>query len=79
MGSHESSVQGFLSSQTTVLRPLQIPAEHVSPAVHAFLSSHGFVFGTLAHPVAGTHESLVQALLSLQSTYAPDLHLPPEQ
>jgi hypothetical protein len=40
-GSHESSVQGLLSSQFGAGPPLQLPPPHTSPVVQAFPSSHG--------------------------------------
>jgi hypothetical protein len=80
-GLHESSVQALLSLQFGVPAPAwQLPPPHASPIVHAFPSSQVFVLFACTHPVAGAQESVVQTLLSLQSSVpAPAWQLPPEQ
>jgi hypothetical protein len=79
-GLHASSVQGLLSSQLGVPAPgWQLPPEHTSPVVQAFPSLHTAVLLAWMQPVAGTHESSVHGLLSLQSSVpAPAWQLPPE-
>jgi hypothetical protein len=77
-GSQESFVHGLLSSQLSGAPPLQVPPPHVSFAVHAFPSSQGDVLSVWTQPVAGSQESSVQGLLSLQSRGAPETQLPPE-
>lgn len=58
--------------------PLQVPAEQASLLVHALLSLHGFVLFVNTHaPDDVLHESLVHALLSLQTFGVPGLHEPP--
>jgi hypothetical protein len=46
----------------------QTPPEHVSFTVQALLSVQGTVLLVKTHPVAGLHVSVVQMLLSLQTT-----------
>jgi hypothetical protein len=75
-----SSVHGLPSSQLSVPVPgLQTPAPQVSPVVQAFPSSQGFVLFVYTHPVAGLQLSVVQTLLSLQTTGAPGWQTPPPQ
>jgi hypothetical protein len=47
--------------------------------VHALPSSHAFVLLENTQPVAGLHESVVQGLLSLQTTAEPAWQVPPPQ
>ena len=47
--------------------------------VQAFPSVHGAVLFEWTHPVAGTHESSVQTLPSLQFGAGPGIQLPPAQ
>jgi hypothetical protein len=75
-GSQVSSVQGLLSLQSTVRLPAHVPFAHVSLAVQAFPSSQAAVLSVWTHPVAGSQESSVQGLLSLQSVAAPPVHVP---
>src|SRR5262249_18941489 len=65
-GLHESSVQGLPSSQLGAAPPTHTPPLQVSLVVHALPSSHGPVLFTCLQPVAGSQESVVQGLLSLQ-------------
>jgi hypothetical protein len=76
-GSQESSVQGLLSLQSGAGPPLQVPPPHVSFVVQAFPSSQGDVLSVWTQPVAGSQESSVQGLLSLQSGAGPPLQEPP--
>jgi len=80
-GAHESVVHGLLSSQFSVPAPAwQLPPEQTSPVVQAFPSLQDAVLFACAQPVAGTHESFVQGLLSSQfSAPAPAWQVPPEQ
>src|SRR5437773_2050807 len=63
-GSHESSVHGFLSSQSGACPPTHSPLAHVSLVVQALPSSHGAWLSTCWHPACGSHESSVQGLPS---------------
>src|SRR5207244_700655 len=65
-GLQESSVHGLPSSQFAGGPPTHLPAAHVSPAVHAFPSSQGAVFGVFTQPVVGLQESFVHTFPSLQ-------------
>jgi hypothetical protein len=64
--SHESSVQGFASSQFGALPPTHEPEEHVSFVVQASPSSQDAVLFECTHPLAGLHESSVQTFPSSQ-------------
>lgn len=65
-GLHESLVHALPSSQETAL-PWQLPPRHRSLSVQAFESVQGVPSAfTTTQPVAGLHESVVQALPSLQ-------------
>ena len=79
-GTQESVVQTLPSLQTRVPVPAwQVPPPHVSPVVQALPSLHDAVLLACAQPVAGTQESSVHGLLSLQfSEPAPGWQLPPE-
>ena len=70
-GSQESSVQRFPSLQSGAGPPTHAPPEHMSAVVHALPSSHGAVLFVWMHPVAGSQESSVQPLPSLQSVGGP--------
>jgi hypothetical protein len=59
--------------------PEQVPPAHTSPVVHRLPSLHAAVLFACAQPEAGTHESLVQGLLSSQFGAAPPTHTPPAQ
>ena len=78
-GTHESSVQTLLSLQFGAEPPTQDPPAQVSAVVQALPSSQEAVLFALTHPVAGTHESSVQTLLSLQFVAEPPTHAPPAQ
>ncbi len=60
--------------QLTVLVPLQTPDWQVSVRVQALPSLHGAVLFVWTHPLAGSHESFVQTLLSLQFSGGPPWH-----
>lgn len=57
--------------------PVQLPLWQVSPVVHALPSLQAVPFATAewVYPVLGLHESVVQALLSLQEIAVP-VHVP---
>jgi hypothetical protein len=64
VGSHESLVQTFLSSQFGAGPPLQTLAEQVSFSVHLFPSSQELLFWEYTHLWSWSHLSSVQGLLS---------------
>ena len=74
---HESFVQTLLSLQLGAGPPTQRPPAHVSAVVQALPSLHDAVLFVLTQPVAGLHESFVQALLSLQLSAGPPTQVPP--
>jgi hypothetical protein len=78
-GTHESFVQTLLSLQFGAGPPTQTPPAQVSAVVHALPSLHEMVLLAFTQPVAGTHESFVQTLLSLQFGAGPPTQTPPEQ
>ena len=71
-----SVVHGLPSSHVTTTEPLHTPPKHTSLELHAFPSSQDTVLNVFAQPVDGAQVSVVQRLLSLQSTAAPGVHLP---
>jgi hypothetical protein len=75
-GLHESVVQGLLSLQGTDPEPTHAPPEQTSVVVQALLSLQGLLLGSLITPMKGSHESVVQGLLSLLCTTAPLLQAP---
>src|SRR5437867_11725034 len=66
---HPSVVQTLLSLQSLaeVSVPAHVPPPQTSPVVHALPSLHEPVLFVCVQPVAATHPSVVQTLLSLQS------------
>jgi hypothetical protein len=74
--SQESSVHGLLSLQFGAGPPLQVPPPHVSFVVQAFPSLHGDVLLVWTQPFAGSQESSVHGLLSLQLGAGPPLQVP---
>jgi hypothetical protein len=76
-GLQESSVHELLSLQLGAGPPLQVPPPHVSFVVQAFPSLQGVELSALTQPVAGSQESSVQGLLSLQLGAGPPLQVPP--
>jgi hypothetical protein len=71
-GTQESVVHGLPSSQLRAVPGRQVPAEHLSPVVHALPSSQVAVFDACTH-TDPLNESVVQGLLSLQSTVQPGI------
>src|SRR6266511_3946482 len=68
---HESIVQTLLSLQTIAV-PAQVPVEQTSFTVQALPSLQGnALYVWIQLPVAGSHVSVVQTLLSLQSVSEP--------
>jgi hypothetical protein len=78
-GPQESFVHTLPSLQLSAGPPAQAPLAHASPAVQAFPSLQGFVLLVKTQPTAAEHESLVQALPSLQDTACPARHAPLKQ
>ena len=72
-----SVVHTLLSLQTSGAPEWQVPPAHVSPEVQAFPSSQAIVLFVYTQPVAGLQLSVVQMLLSLQTTAEPALQVPP--
>jgi hypothetical protein len=80
VGSQESFVQQLLSSQLTGPPGVHTPPPQVPPETHRFpVTPHGAVLLVWTQPEAGSHESSVQTLPSLQTTAAPGLQTPPPQ
>jgi hypothetical protein len=73
----ESVVQLLLSLQFLAV-PVQTPFLHASLTVQALLSLQGRVLGVYTQPVGrtGTHVSVVQGLLSLQTLAGPGTQTP---
>jgi hypothetical protein len=67
----------LLSLQAIAVPTWQVPPPQVSPAVQAFPSSQELVLFVKTQPVAGSHVSVVQGLLSSQATGAPGRQAPP--
>ena len=78
-GSHVSVVHTLPSLQMTADPAWQVPPPQASPVVQASPSSQAFVLFAKTQPEAGLHESVVQLLLSLQTTAEPAWHVPPPQ
>jgi len=77
IGSQESEVEGFPSSQLNAVVPgWQAPPEHVSPTVHALPSLHGSALLANTQPEAGSHESVVHGFPLSQPIVGPGMHLP---
>jgi hypothetical protein len=76
--SQESAVQGLPSSQLTGNPGAQDPDWQVDPAEHELPGPHDVPSPTATdtQPWAGSHESLVQALLSSHPSGAPAVHTP---
>ena len=72
-------VQALLSLQTGATPPTQTPPLQASWVVHTLLSLQGRVLAAVAQPVTASQLSLVQGLLSLQTTGLPLPHTPPPQ
>jgi hypothetical protein len=67
-GLQVSVVQTLLLLQLGGGPPTHWPPLHASPVVQALLSLHGALLLVKTQPVAGLQVSLVQTLLSLQTT-----------
>ena len=78
-GSQLSAVQAFPSSQVSAGPATHTPAEHWSFVVQALPSSHEPATFVCTQPLAGSQESPVQTLPSLQLGAGPPTHVPPEQ
>jgi hypothetical protein len=78
-GLQASVVQTFPSLQVMGWPALQLPPAQTSFAVHALPSLQGRVLFKKEQPLAGTQVSVVQGLLSLQTTAAPGRHAPARQ
>ena len=78
-GTQASVVHGLPSSQLGAAPPTHVPPLHWSFNVQAELSSHAIVLLLCVHPLAGLQLSVVQTLLSSQSSVLPGMQLPPEQ
>ena len=72
-------MHGLLSLQLGAAPPTQDPPAQVSAVVQALPSSQDAVLLALTQPVAGTHESSVQGLLSSQLGAEPPTQDPPAQ
>src|SRR5437016_605505 len=70
---------GAAGGQTGGGPPTQVPPAQVSAVVQASLSSHGELFAVFTQPVAGSQESVVHTLLSLQLRAGPPTQAPPAQ
>jgi hypothetical protein len=81
-GSQASSVHALLSPQLIASLGTQLPSRHRSPDVQALSSEHTSLLFVWMQPVAGSQESSVQGLSSLQSRampeHAPLVHASPE-
>jgi hypothetical protein len=78
-GSQASFVHGLSSLQPTGVPAWHEPASHASFTVQTLPSSHGAELKWKTQPTAGLQSSLVQGLLSSQTTEAPAWHVPPLQ
>src|SRR5439155_810648 len=78
-GLQASSVQGLPSLQFEAGPPAHAPPLQASFVVQALPSLHGLVLFVWTHPEAGSHESSVQGLPSLQLIGGPPTHAPPLQ
>src|SRR5207249_2591999 len=72
-------VQALPSSQVRAGPATHTPAEHWSFVVQALPSSHEPATFVCTQPLAGSQESPVQTLPSLQLGAGPPTHVPPEQ
>ena len=76
LGSQLSAVQGLPSLQVAGLAPVQLPPEQASPVVQALPSSQAKLARVNTQPLAGSQESVVQPLPSLQVLAVPGAQLP---
>ena len=75
-GLQPSVVQALLSLHTRDAPGWQVPPEQLSPTVQASPSEQAFALFVETHPVADSHVSVVQGLLSLQTAAGPARHAP---
>ena len=71
-----SFVQGLPSEHSSLAPGWHAPPAHASPTVHTLPSEHVAVVFACVHPLVGSHESAVHALLSSQFGAAPGTHWP---
>src|SRR5437870_461058 len=77
MALHESIVHALLSLQLSGVPPVQTPAWQISVPLQTSPSGQGVPgAGMFTQPVCGSQPSLVQMLLSLQSSGVPATHAP---
>lgn len=74
--SHWSSVHGLVSSQAFGAPGEHAPSTHLSSSVHLLPSSHAIATALFTQPIALSHESAVQGLLSSQAILLPLQALP---
>src|SRR6267143_1977222 len=81
LGPQESAVQGLLSSQLRVVPGVQAPALQISSPLQTLPSEQEVpsATGLLKQPVVGSQASVVQALLSLQTSGVPGAQRPCSQ
>src|SRR5438552_6788972 len=81
LGPQESAVQGLLSSQLSGVPGVQVPILQVSSPLQTLPSEQEAPSGTgvSLHPEAGSQESVVQALPSLQTSGVPAAQRPCSQ
>jgi hypothetical protein len=75
-GSQESVVHGLPSSQFRGGVPVQVPFRQTPVPLHTSPSPQVAVLLVCRHPAAGSHESSVQTLWSLQSAAGPATQTP---
>jgi hypothetical protein len=75
-GSHASAVQVFRSLQFRGAPPMHLPVLQASWVVQALLASQARLFSVKTQPLTVSQLSVVQGLLSLQSSAAPATQLP---
>jgi hypothetical protein len=77
-GSQESVVQRFPSLQTRDVPAVQAPVWQSSLPLQRFESAHEvpFATGVAVQPEVGTHASVVQRFVSLQTSGAPAVQMP---
>ena len=69
-------MEGYAARKSTESGTHPEPPPQMSPVVQALPSSHDEVLLVETQPVAGSQESLVQELLSSQTTGTPKWHQP---
>src|SRR5438552_7072483 len=81
LGPQESAVQGLLSSQFSGVPGVQVPTLQTSAPLQTLPSEQEVpsATGVALHPEAGSQESAVQGLLSLQTSGVPGVQVPVRQ